>query len=139
MAQPDAPKYVQTIPIAANIQPFRGLRADGELHFQPGSDVRTWLDSVDAYFLGSRHHPRCREDCKGQYPRGSFVRRRRSGCRSHSSRVPRANMGIPEGSVDFPLQRFQNLRSIDPNGTIYEYENPHQEHPAVTHVAPEDP
>ena len=53
MAQPDAPKYVQTIPIAANIQPFRGLRADGELHFQPGSDVRTWLDSVDAYFLAA--------------------------------------------------------------------------------------
>ena len=53
MAQPAAPKYVQTIPIAANIQPFRGLRADGELHFQPGSDVRTWLDSVDAYFLAA--------------------------------------------------------------------------------------
>ena len=51
MAQPATPTYVQTIPIAANIQPFRGLRADGELHFQPGSDVRTWLDSVDAYFL----------------------------------------------------------------------------------------
>ena len=53
MAQPEAPKYVQTIPIAANIQPFRGLRADGELHFQPGSDVRTWLNSVDAYFLAA--------------------------------------------------------------------------------------
>ena len=53
MAQPATPKYVQTIPIAANIQPFRGLRADGELHFQPGSDVRTWLDSVDAYFLAA--------------------------------------------------------------------------------------
>ena len=53
MAQPATPKYVQTIPITANIQPFRGLRADGELHFQPVSDVRTWLDSVDAYFLAA--------------------------------------------------------------------------------------
>ena len=53
MAQPATPTYVQTIPIAANIQPFRGLLADGELHFQPGSDVRTWLDSVDAYFLAA--------------------------------------------------------------------------------------
>ena len=50
MAQPATPKYVQTMPTAANIQAFRGLRADRELHFQPGSDVRTWLDSVDAYF-----------------------------------------------------------------------------------------
>ena len=50
MAQPN---YIQTIPIAANIQPFRGQRAEGELHFQPGSDVRTWLDSVDAYFAAA--------------------------------------------------------------------------------------
>ena len=53
MAQPAPPTYVQTIPITANIQPFRGLLADGELHFQPGSDVRTWLDSVDTYFLAA--------------------------------------------------------------------------------------
>ena len=33
MAQPAPPTYVQMIPITANIQPFRGLRADGELHF----------------------------------------------------------------------------------------------------------
>ena len=50
MAQPN---YVLTISITANIQPFRGLRADGELHFQPGSDVRTWLDSVEAYYLAA--------------------------------------------------------------------------------------
>ena len=53
MAQPAPPKYVQTILIIANIQPFRGLRADGELHFQPGSDVLTWQDSVDAYYLAA--------------------------------------------------------------------------------------
>ena len=53
MTQPVQPNYVQTIPITANIQPFRGLLADGELHFQPGSDVRTWLDSVDAYYLAA--------------------------------------------------------------------------------------
>ena len=53
MAQPAPPTYVQMIPITANIQPFRGLRADGELHFQPGSGVRIWLDSVDAYFLAA--------------------------------------------------------------------------------------
>ena len=50
MAQPN---YIQTIPITANIQPFRGLRAKGELHFQPGSDVRSWLDSVEAYFAAA--------------------------------------------------------------------------------------
>ena len=50
MAQPN---YIQTIPITANIQPFRGLRAEGELHFQPGSDVRTWLDRVEAYYLAA--------------------------------------------------------------------------------------
>ena len=53
MAKPAPPTYVQRIPITANIKPICGLRADGELHFQPGSDVCTWLDSVDAYFLAA--------------------------------------------------------------------------------------
>ena len=40
----------QTIPITANIQPFRGQRQEGELHFQQGCDVRTWIQSVNAYY-----------------------------------------------------------------------------------------
>ena len=40
----------QTIPITANIQPFRGQRQEGELHFQQGCDVRTWIQSINAYY-----------------------------------------------------------------------------------------
>ena len=68
MAQPATPKYVQTIPIAANIQPFRGLPADGELHFQPLSDVRTWLDSVDAHFCWQQASPRMPRRLQGSVP-----------------------------------------------------------------------
>ena len=41
---------MQTIPITANIQPFQGQIQEGELHFQQGCDVRTWIQSVYAYY-----------------------------------------------------------------------------------------
>ena len=121
MAQPAPSTYIQTIPITANIQPFRGLRADGELHFQPGSDVRTWLDSVDAYFLAAG----ITQDAEKIARVSTIVDRScgdaavvvaRTAAEFHSQ-----NVGRPEGSVDFPLQQLQNLRSVDTDGTVYEY------------------
>ena len=41
---------VQTISITANIQLFRDQRQEGELHYQQGCDVRTWIQFVNTYY-----------------------------------------------------------------------------------------
>ena len=134
MAQPN---YIQTIPITANIQPFRGFKADGELHFQPGYDVCTWLDSVEAYYVAAAITKDVEKIARISTDRScgdpAVV-----VARTSSEFVSRTWAALREALIS----HYSDYEITDPltlgNGTIHEDQSSHKKHTAVAHGAIED-